>query len=247
MQLDIILRTHDQGPLHHRGEQFEDVPKAEIVGRCARSLAAAIEGVEGVGITVVDDHSSDETRELLASLFDTVEMLEGTGNKASFKRVLEIARESKADAVYLVEDDYLHHPGAIQELMATWEKFQVTSQIPFALCPADCPDNYGTREGHATRIVGGSDKPWRTVAHTGFTFMIAPTTLDYHWETFAYLARYWPNVKEEDSINKIWTNEVPMFTPLPSLAFHCSFDHPYFDHNALWDQHAPSLRLVKQG
>ena len=95
MQLDIILRTHDQGSVHGR-----DVPyaKKEIVQRCVNSLYTSVDAVEGVNLVTVDDHSSDETVSMLRNLIP----LQDSGNNASLIKVFELAAESTADLARIV-------------------------------------------------------------------------------------------------------------------------------------------------
>ena len=133
MDLDIILRTHDRGNVH--GREFNQ-PKIEIVHRCLNALQISMEGT-GARLTVVDDHSSDATLALLPD--DTIH-LDGTGNNASMIKVSELAAESTADIVYLVEDDYLHYPEAISEMLETFEYFQkMAGKQDIAMNGVDCP------------------------------------------------------------------------------------------------------------
>jgi glycosyltransferase involved in cell wall biosynthesis len=237
MQLDIILRTHDQGSVHGR-----DVPyaKKEIVQRCVNSLYTAVDGVEGVNLVTVDDHSSDETVSMLRNLIP----LQDSGNNASLIKVFELAAESTADLVYIVEDDYLHYPEAISEMLETWQKFipQVQGD-DMCLSLVDCPANYHRdgyfnggigRDGSTGMIVGGINRAWRSNTHTGGTFCTTPTVINKYWGAFDDLCKNWPNVDENKTWNKVWEQHVPLFTPLIPLAYHLSEIHPYHPHDKLW-------------
>jgi hypothetical protein len=238
VQLDIILRTHDQGSLH--GRDF-DKPKKEITQRCVNSLLKAVV-VDGVDLTIVDDHSSPETLALLGK----VVTLKDTGNNASLAKTFELAADSKADAVYLVEDDYLHYPHAISEAMETFAYFQkMTGKQDICLNLVDCPANYhkesytggGTgRDGSQAMIVGGINRAWRTNTHTGGTFMTTPGVINKYWGAFDDLAQNWPEVDENTTWNKVWESHVPLFTPLIPLAYHLSEIHPYYPFDKLWRQ-----------
>lgn len=248
MQLDIILRTHDQKSLHGRGVEFT---KKQIVRRCATSLFTAIKGIPDINLIIVDDHSSEETLELLGS---ATLRLEDTGNNASMKKVFGLAADSKADVVYLVEDDYLHYPYAISEALETFSYFQLmTDKTDIALSLVDCPSNYhnksyiGTnngkgRDGTMSMIVGGIKRPWRTDNHTGGTFMTTPTVVNKYWGAFDTFATNWPYDDESTTINKIWGTHVPLFAPIVPLAYHIGEVHPYFPCDQLWrESHGWSL------
>ena len=235
MQLDIILRTHDQGSVHGR-----DVPyaKKEIVQRCVNSLFTAIDGMDNVSLVTVDDHSSDETVSMLRNLIP----LQDTGNTASLQHVFNLAAESKADLVYIVEDDYLHYPEAISEMLETWEKFiPMVQGDDMCLNLVDCPANYcqstgpnGGRDGSTGMIVGGINRAWRSNTHTGGTFCTTPTVINKYWGAFDSLCKNWPDVDENTTWNKVWAQHVPLFTPLIPLAYHLSDIHPYHPHDKLW-------------
>ena len=238
MQLDIILRTHDQKSVHYRSIEYA---KKDITQTCANSLYKAIDGIDEVNLITVDDHSSAET----VSMLRNVTHLEGTGNNASLAKVFELAADSKADLVYIVEDDYLHYPNAIEEMLLTYVKFSEKMQTKdICLNLVDCPANYhadsyhggGTgRDGSVARIVGGVNYPWRTIEHTGGTFCTTPNVINKYWGAFDDLAQHWPKVTENDSWNKLWEEYVITFSPLQPLAYHLAEIHPFYPHDQLWE------------
>tara|TARA_R110000796_G_scaffold180552_3_gene297127 strand:+ start:543 stop:1295 length:753 start_codon:yes stop_codon:yes gene_type:complete len=246
MQLDIILRTHDQKSVHYRSIEYA---KKDITQTCANSLYKAIDGIDEVNLITVDDHSSAET----VSMLRNVTHLEGTGNNASLAKVFELAADSKADLVYLVEDDYLHYSNAITEMLLTYNKFAEKSNTKdICLSLVDCPANYhgmsytggGTgRDGSIARIVGGVNYPWRTVTHTGGTFCTTPNVINKYWGAFDDLVQHWPNVTENDSWNKIWEQHIITFSPLRPLAYHLSEVHPYYPYDELWVENEISSKL----
>ena len=246
MQLDIILRTYDQKSIHYRDIKYD---KKDITQTCANSLHKAIDGLDNVNLITVDDHSSAET----VSMLRNVTHLEGTGNNASLAKVFELAADSKADLVYIVEDDYLHYPNAIEEMLLTYDKFTEKMQTKdICLNLVDCPANYcdnnyhggGTgRDGSMARIVGGVNYPWRTVTHTGGTFCTTPNVINKYWGAFDDLVQHWPNVTENNSWNKLWEEHVIAFSPLQPLAYHLSEIHPYYPHDQLWNNSKISNKL----
>ena len=189
-QLDIILRTYDGDSVHSR--RF-DKPKKDIVWRCVRSLCTAIKALpHRPHLTILDDHSSDETVQFLRDETSflrenvTIQKLQGTGNNDSMLEALTLAKNITADLVYVVEDDYLHYPNALTVALDTWEKFRPRCRLPFmAMTLVDCPSNYidepkdrkglpnnDRGDGSIDMIVGGTDRPWRSIGHTGVTFLL---------------------------------------------------------------------------
>ena len=246
MQLDIILRTHDQKSIHIRDNVYE---KKDITQTCVNSLHKAVDvinkfdsNVPTISITTIDDHSSDETLGMLRNVVN----LEDTGNNASLEKAFEIAADSTADIVYMVEDDYLHRLDSIFEMLVTYDNF--TAKLgtkDLCLNLVDCPANYhslnygsgGTgRDGSLARIVGGVNYPWRTTEHTGGTFCTTPNVINTYWGAFDNLIKNWPKVDENDTWNKIWEEHVVLFTPLVPLAYHLSEKHPYYPYDELWKE-----------
>ena len=238
MQLDIILRTHDQKSIHHRDFDYD---KSDITQRCVNSIHKAIDGLDNVSIVTVDDHSSDETVSMLRNVIH----LEGTGNNASLAKVFELAADSKADLVYLIEDDYLHYPNAIEEMLLTYDKFTEKMETKdICLSLVDCPAHYHQkqyvgggkgRDGSIARIVGGVNYAWRTTEHTGATFCTTPNVINKYWGAFDDLVQHWPTAKEDTTWNKIWEEHVVLFNPLQPLAYHLAEVHPYYPHDQLWN------------
>jgi len=238
MLLDVILRTHDLHSLHAYNPRVIDVPKPEMVRRCVISLVKALAGVEHT-LTILDDHSTEETVEFLHRQGPVIET--GPGNNLSLLTAVDAAGASRADLVYLVEDDYLHTPEAIQEMLAFVELAKAKSLPSVALHPYDDHDNYTHGINRASNIVVGRDRHWRTNACSTGTVLAEPWVFrEPEWEK---LARDYDkpglNVHEGTTINRLWWDRVPLFTPLPSLAVHlCGNVPPLVDYPRLWDQNA---------
>lgn len=250
VRLDIILRTYDGASVHPR--RF-DKPKRDIVQRSVRSLCTAIKqvpvlrkGVFGydIKLTIIDDHSSTDTlsylRNEIAFMGDSANLipLHHTGNNASMLSALQMARDSEADLVYVVEDDYLHQPDALTLGLEAWHDFQVKCPLEFTgISLVDCPTNYylEERDGSRCLVVGGTDRPWRTIDHTGVCFLLPRGVIKKHWEAFDEIARYWPYLEERLTFNRLWNTDVGMFCPLVPLSYHLWENHPYYPVDELWE------------
>ncbi len=249
MRLDIVLRTHDGGDVHPDTGRFLSVPKKEIVKRSVRSLHESSKLAAGTDITfhIIDDHSSSETVDFLNTIIE-VEPLSGTGNNASWLRAFERARDSEADAVYLVEDDYLHAPEALREMVFFYQDAREKSRgREMVLCPYDDFFNYVHGPDKTGYVVPGRERHWRTNTYTAGTFFISPKIVREHWEKFERLATLYETpqgkaekVHEETTLARIWMEGyATLFTPLPSLAVHLNQNiPPLFDWKTLWEKYA---------
>jgi hypothetical protein len=93
-------------------------------------------------------------------------------------------------------------------------------------------------------VVCGPQRHWRTNTHTTNTCWVEIQTLRRNWELFELLARYSStpygqehHIFEASTINKIWREQVALFTPIPSLALHLQYEEhkdPYLDWTQWW-------------
>ncbi|CQD02509.1 hypothetical protein BN1232_00141 [Mycobacterium lentiflavum] len=253
MKLDIHLQTHSDISVHG-AHRYVDAPKSEILLRCTQSLVTSINHAEGdIVLRVFDDHSSREVLTTLHRILETcshpVEFiaLDARGYNASCLASFSRARDEARELVYLVEDDYLHAPSAIQEMLDVHVLLQQRLDGgEVALHPYDDPKNYWSpifsRED--CRVVYGTKRHWRTNTHTTNTCWLEIETLRRNWELFELLARYSStpygqqhHIFEASTINKIWREQVTLYTPIPSLALHLQYEEhkdPYLDWRQWW-------------
>lgn len=240
MKLDIILRTHNLTEVHVRTFKlrYPNVPKIEVIKKCVKSLVKTANNLDiDVNITCLDDHSSDDCKEALHEIFKlskhpvTFKELEGRGhNNSAYNQYLH-ARDSNADLVYCVEDDYLHCESALPEMLKDYETFKNLTNGEVALHPFDDPDNYKHRFVEQARIVQGGKRHWRTNTYTTYTFLGSPRIVRNNWNIFYIIAKNYltelgekHKIHEGTTINKIWRTQVNLFTPIPSLALHVQYD-----------------------
>lgn len=254
MRLDIHLQTHSETSVHG-GHRYVGAPKSEIMLRCTQSLVTSINEASGdILLRVFDDHSSPAAIAPLHRILDgcrhPVEFVALTdrGYNASCVASFSRARDDARDLVYFVEDDYLHAPSAIPEMLEAHAFFKdKRSGDEVALHPFDDPDNYLSPiySQHDCRILYGPRRHWRTNTHTTNTCWVEAATLRRNWELFDRLARYSStpyglehHIFEESTINKIWREQVLLFTPLPSLALHLQYaaqKDPFLDWQRWWE------------
>lgn len=232
-KLDIVFRSCSRVAIHGGNRtRVVDVPKAELVHRCLRSLVRSVSKAREAGLaiplrlTVVDDHSDDACvtgiRRILegAPCETDLVALEETGNGPSLGFAYDYLRANAQDLIYLVEDDYLHDEAAVFEMVRSFERLSALFEADVVLFPADYSDFY--RHIYPAFVVAGSHRHWRTIEDTTGTMMLSRRTLAKHWDDISPLRNYGidPAVTEVNTVGRMYRTSVPCFSPLPSLAVH---------------------------
>lgn len=253
LTIDISIRTHDKREIHVQNEKrYCGTDKLTLIKKCIASLVKSAElSKHSIHFWWHDDNSSDECVESLHNIFRSSRhsydyiALEEHGWNYSALAQFEKGRDSKADLVYFVEDDYLHIETAIDEMADSYVNFKKNIGHEVALHPFDDPDNYKPRWIEPCRIVYGKNRRWRTNAYSTFTFMCSPEMVRKNWSVFYTMATEYGtvwgennNIHEGTMINRIWRNDVTLFTPIPSVALHMQYSEqmdPYLDWKSMWD------------
>ena len=137
-------------------------------------------------------------------------------NMANFYNSLLIAKNEDADLIYFVEDDYLHTPGAITEMMYSYEKFYSIFSNEIVLLPADYPYLY-TKDDN-TRIYLGEKIHWRLVSESLVTFLASKSLIEKNFNDLERMGIEWVDPWEKP-LHKIYET-TPCLSPVPSLAVH---------------------------
>lgn len=254
MKLEISLRTCDTAAVHPYFTRYCGQPKSEVVKHCVNSLINSCNLVQGhqVRLTVFDDHSTDDTvahikSRLAACNFPTRFIsLEQSGYNHSNHQQFLLCRDSDADIAYSVEDDYLHVPTAIQEMIDSYAMFAARLGKDIVLSPFDPPIDYNPpREKYY--VAHGSQRHWRTASTTTATLLTTPHIFKSYWNLFESLALKYnstpvpgePQVSEHNTICLLYqSGKAILLNPIPSLALHMqNEDHvdPYIDWQHWWD------------
>ena len=152
MKLDILFRSCDRVDAFTGYPRFLDVPKSEIILSSLNSLLkSANKSLEHqFSITVMDDHSSEYTiskiQEILAKyprIPSQILIIKGSGNGDSLLSSYNYARSSFSDLIYFCEDDYIHAPTAIEEMLDIYSVVTKIIQNPeLVVYPSDYIDRY---------------------------------------------------------------------------------------------------------
>jgi hypothetical protein len=165
--------------------------------------------------------------------------------------VLRHARASKADLVYMVEDDYLHKSEAIGEMVAMHAQMQAAlPQNEIAIKVYDDANDYDPKVAETCQIFTGAHRHWKSCYNCCGTLLWTPRLMNHPlvvqmWDqlTKLYMTKTGRllNIHEGTTINRIWTGNLALLlSPLPGLAAHMSdFAPPLFDWKTLWNRYRP--------
>ena len=251
MKIEIILRTHDQSNIHTERQRYCNMPKKELILGCLTSLIKSSNLVENhtINYKILDDHSSKELIQGIHSTFKfsrwpyELYNLKTPGYHYSGLKQFEMARDSEADLVYVVEDDYLHCLSALNEMIDSWQLFTNKTGNEVVIYPFDMQDDYEPPGMEPCFVVQGTKRHWRTGFWTTFTMMCKPKLFNEHWAIFEKLATGYDgkDIQEGNTICKIWRNQALRFSPIQSLALHMQFDQqkdPWIDWKKWWEIYA---------
>lgn len=261
MKLHIVIRTHDGKNIHGDKPRYIDVPKKDLIIGCLSSLINSCNLVKGHSIhfTILDDHSSSATIQELKYIFkysqhswELIHLKEKGFNHSGYIQFLT-CRNSDADLVYSVEDDYLHCENAILEMLETYQYLKSYYHLEKELCiyPFDNKEDYEYMRTVPGRVFRTPQRHWKEGIWTTFTMMTTPQVFQEHWETFEKLAleyRTWNGIDhidelihEGNTISDIWEKYVIRVNPIPSLALHIQFQaqrDPHLNHHWWWDKYS---------
>ena len=139
-------------------------------------------------------------------------------NMANFYNSLLIAKDEEADLIYFVEDDYLHTPNSIIEMIFSYEKFYSLFSKEIILLPSDYPYLYTKDEN--TRVYLGEKNHWRLVTESLVTFMTCKTLINKYFLELEKMGKEWVDPWEKP-LHNIYKFH-PCLSPIPSLAIHCA-------------------------
>lgn len=267
MKLDIILRIHDGKNIHGNKPRYIDVSKKDLIIGCITSLINSANIVKNAEISfiVLNDHCTKDCVSKIHNIFKYSQHpyqiidLEVPGFNYSGLKQFEYCKNSIADLVYSVEDDYLHCPEAITEMLRTYIHMKKYYHIKKEIClyPFDNPEDYEYSRIMQGRVFRTLTMHWKEGIWTTFTMMTTPKVFQDYWSIFEKLAsKYTPwngideideIVHEGNTICDIWEHQVLRINPIPSLALHVQFKKqrdPHINHMEWWYKYS-KLKLFE--
>lgn len=246
----VILRTCTRINQLHGNSRYIDVPKQQLVNVCVSSLINSINQVQGhdLELVVLDDHSDADAlvdiKNILSHCkfpYKFIPVEDGTGNGHTMGRVYGIVERESKDLWYHVEDDYLHHPDAIHDMIDTVDSFEGKVNQMIAINPHDDVWRYKF-ELYPSYLLHAPYRHYRTVKHTTYTCLASKAIYEKyrnHFQDVVRMTTAREDWVENKSINLVWQKEdVSLLSPIPGLAFHImeeSGKDPYYDIHGLWN------------
>jgi len=244
-KIKIILRTCSNSLLQNKVNdtgiaRFCGDNRQDMIYRCITSLIAAINNsIHSIEFIILDDHSDVEFLNKLKGLLVfckapySIISLKERGFNYSAAKQFELAAFSD-DYVYMVEDDYLHVPDAIDVMLVAHTQLENMYGGNIIIFPFDCPFRYETKNIEPTVLHHDGSRYWRQVNRTSNTILTRAITIQQHYTIFNALAQNYPKVSEDHTINTMYRTIPPKynqsawaFSPIPSLAHHLSYQPPF--------------------
>ncbi len=136
----------------------------------------------------------------------------------------QAAESSPEELHYIVEDDYLHTPEALdvlRENLLEWNGFAVSY---------DYPDRY--RDPKASNIMIGKTRHWRTIDSSTMTVLAK----GHVWSKVVPLLEKAASTSNDKVFEEIYKH-IPCINPLPGVSCHLTDRHltPLVDWTSLWN------------
>tara|TARA_Y100000996_G_scaffold314476_1_gene250707 strand:+ start:224 stop:1246 length:1023 start_codon:yes stop_codon:yes gene_type:complete len=268
--LDIILKTCTGVNLVSQNKKriFEH-KKSEYTFRTINSLLKSLkkskQNINNIDfkITIIDAGSSKEDKETMREIleksklkFDFIELnlsdylqrikvikkdnpqIENNmkSTMASIIKSFEISKNSD-DLVYFVEDDYIHSDDCISEMLSVYEKFSTILEDEIFIVPVDYPYLY--QKNQSANLLIGQKYHWRSVRESLLTFLTSNKMINKYYNELIKMGEI-EHEPYETILHNIYDKE-KCFSPIPSLALHCTNVNsvfglsPTIDFKKLWE------------
>ena len=180
-----------------------------------------------VTINLISDSSEKKFNDIIFKLLDDnlirINFIETKieGNRGSYLECCDQAENSE-DLIFFIEDDYIFDENCIEEMIITYSRLSTIFNNDVFLCPSDYPFYYDS--SYKTSLYIGNKYKWRTVEETLLTFMMSKDLYKRYKKNIRLVGEK-ENVPFEKPLHEIYKNN-PCFSPVNSLSFHISRDHP---------------------
>ena len=180
-----------------------------------------------VTINLISDSSEKKFNDIILKLLDDnhirINFIETKieGNRGSYLECCDQAENSE-DLIFFIEDDYIFDENCIEEMIITYSRLSTIFNNDVFLCPSDYPFYYDS--SYKTSLYIGNKYKWRTVEETLLTFMMSKDLYERYKKNIRLVGEK-ENVPFEKPLHEIYKNN-PCFSPVNSLSFHISRDHP---------------------
>lgn len=249
--LDILIRTCSTVKLLSQNkERLFKKSKSEYSIRTIYSILKAVNYAKiklkniKINVTLIDSDSDQDSINKFKKIFDDqdvrfelvtrdlskysnlIQKYDEEGNKvrnndksnmSNLHHAFETSK-GKEDLIYFVEDDYIHTEDSLFEMILTYEKITTCLNKEIFLCPCDYPYLYFKPDG--TFLVLGEKYHWRKIDQTLNTVLTSKFMIKKYFSELSSMCKFYHKPFEKP-LHKIYENEF-CFSPVPSLAMHCT-------------------------
>ena len=140
------------------------------------------------------------------------------------------------DLVYFVEDDYIHDINSIAEMISVYEKFSTVFEDEVFIVPVDYPYLY--QKNQSSDVLMGQKYHWRSIKESLLTFLTSKKMINKYYNELIRMGEI-EHDPYETILHNIYDKE-KCFSPIPSLALHCTNVNsvfglsPTIDFKKLW-------------
>ena len=225
--MHVILR-HWNGAINRKQHTRPDWFSYE---KCYRSIKNEVSKV-----TVLLD-GSQEGHHINFDKEDTVVEFKGGTDHSSLLFALNYIKSQNYkddDVVYLVEDDYLHHPGWKDILLDAYENIDADYVTLY-----DHPDKYWLPmySDLQSKLISTNKCHWRTAPSTCSTYSGKWKTFKKHWDKHHIkwcLPEYTHDGYDHTKFIKLWEDGSNLISPIPGYSTHC--ESQFLSPTIKWDK-----------
>ena len=158
-------------------------------------------------------------------------------NMSNINQSLNLGKNCE-DLIYFVEDDYIHKPDAIEEMIYAYERISTQLGTELIMCPADYPYLYNKVEN--SNILLGNKYHWRKINETLCTFLTSNKIINKHFKKFVSACEF-EHYPFEKPFHDIYKKEL-CISPMPAIAVHFTNINsiyglsPLIDYKKLWEK-----------
>lgn len=230
MKIAIAVRTCGAVFSLWNQDRIVDADKPTIMFTCLNSILKTVSNSKNeIVFSIHDDSSSDDQKQLMQKMvkhYDIQCEFIDSGKKNNLRTQYHWLKEQDCEYVYYLEDDYLHVPTAIDDMIDMCEYMKVFWPGDYAVFPMNHPHRYHSPEAmNPSYIIKGPKGYWRSAFHTTCTFLISKHAADKYDSIIREMAYIWEvnGAPEDQYINRIWREqETRLIYPMDTLAWHIS-------------------------
>jgi len=251
-KLEICLRTciNSKRAKGKRSELTNETLEGHLL-KCINSLLIstneALQHNIDIRLTIFDDHSDNDVLDKIKKLCSKLNCdwkiitTEKPGQGESLYQHYSYAKD-KNSLFYFCEDDYLHIPSAIQEMVNFYKRIYAQTASHLLIHPQEHVFIY-SRYNYPSYILLGENRRWRTMSDATHTFLTHSSIVNNYWKYFENTKFVGIKKKRHLGSEKKTTNQlfkyIPCFSPIPAVAIHFQSKDclpPFFNWRSLWEK-----------